>query len=418
MAPTDPPISTRRGGPSVPLPGQVTSMVLSLAATTVLTLFLTQRILAIRAWSRLPLVVWLVFAIYTDSYLFVFATAMLQHSFGVNSNLGTCDSAILLCLACYVTTKFIYLFLVEKAHIIRGTPKRRVRSKLYLFNSFGMLGMYIVVVLLNFIFRTAKMNNGACIIGMRSLALIPLISFDTVVNVYLTILFLIPLRKLYSFRDMPRNPANIRLRTIAFRTFCGAVCTLLSSIANLSVLMALNGEPGSDKQLGSRQLIVLFSAVVIQWVTSKDNAGTSSTTSSRGAIVRRDAMGPGSIRGATPCDFHSTPPPSTAADISLVSTARSSPYRDYATDGPGTDPRHPSSVVVTTTIRHESQRGGQVFSLADLGAGASGPGPGAGLASSRAGCGFLEPKGSSSPQTSITGGPHQDVKYDSQHSPC
>lgn len=46
-----------------------------------------------------------VFAIYTDSYAFVFATAMLQHSFGVNSNLRTCDSAILLCLVCYVTTK-------------------------------------------------------------------------------------------------------------------------------------------------------------------------------------------------------------------------------------------------------------------------------------------------------------------------
>lgn len=38
------------------------------------------------------------------------------------------------------------------------------------------------------------MENGQCIIGMRSIAMIPLISFDTVVNVYLTILFLIPLK--------------------------------------------------------------------------------------------------------------------------------------------------------------------------------------------------------------------------------
>lgn len=46
-----------------------------------------------------------VFAIYTDSYVFVFASAMLQHSIGVNSSLRTCDSAILICLVCYVTTK-------------------------------------------------------------------------------------------------------------------------------------------------------------------------------------------------------------------------------------------------------------------------------------------------------------------------
>jgi hypothetical protein len=46
-----------------------------------------------------------VFAIYIDSYAFVFATSILQHSLGVNSNLLICRGAILLCLACYVTTK-------------------------------------------------------------------------------------------------------------------------------------------------------------------------------------------------------------------------------------------------------------------------------------------------------------------------
>lgn len=72
------------------------------------------------------------------------------------------------------------------------------------------------------------------------------------------------LQELHSFRNMPRSAANMRLRTIAFRTFVGSVCTLLSSIvyihnsqrqrssvdvansydSNLTVLMALNGEPG------------------------------------------------------------------------------------------------------------------------------------------------------------------------------
>ncbi|EGX93384.1 hypothetical protein CCM_04758 [Cordyceps militaris CM01] len=144
-----------------------------------------------------------VFAIYVDSYCFVFATAMLQHAFGVNRNLD-----------------FIYLFLVEKAHVIRASTKLRLQSKLYIFNSFGMLGVYTVVVILNFIFRIARMENGQCIIGMQSISMIPLISFDAVVNVYLTILFLIPLK-------------------------------------------------------------ILFSAIVIQWVTSKDNAGTSISSSLR-----------------------------------------------------------------------------------------------------------------------------------------
>lgn len=47
----------------------------------------------------------MVFAIYVDSYVFVFSSALLQHAFGSNSNPTACDSAIVLCLVCYVTTK-------------------------------------------------------------------------------------------------------------------------------------------------------------------------------------------------------------------------------------------------------------------------------------------------------------------------
>ncbi|KAM0741550.1 hypothetical protein ACQRIT_004407 [Beauveria bassiana] len=244
--------SASDGPMPVPLAGQVINVILSLAATNVLTHFMTQRLLVIKVWRRLPFVAWLVFAIYIDSYCFVFATAMLQHAFGVNRNVIVCRGAILLCLVCYVTTKFIYLFLVEKAYVVRGAAKRRLRSKLYIFNSFGMLGVYVVVVILNFIFRIARMENGQCIIGMQEISMIPLISFDAVVNVYLTILFLRPLMS--------------------------SCCTLVSSIVNLSVLMALRGEPAWIC-LMCCNCDILFSAIVIQWVTSNDNAGTSISSS-------------------------------------------------------------------------------------------------------------------------------------------
>jgi len=50
-------------------------------------------------------VVTVVFAIYIDSWLFVFATAILQFGLGVDSALSVCEAAILLCLVFYVTTK-------------------------------------------------------------------------------------------------------------------------------------------------------------------------------------------------------------------------------------------------------------------------------------------------------------------------
>ncbi|KAK2047286.1 hypothetical protein LZ31DRAFT_492012 [Colletotrichum somersetense] len=257
-----------------PLSGSIMSVVICLVSISIISGFFAQRMTAFKNWRRIPLVVWLVFAIYADSYLFVLSTAILQFALGVNTNIQICDGAILLCLVCYVTTKvLIYMFLVEKAHIIRGATKPRLKSKLYILNSFVMLGIYSVIAILNFIFRITRIDDGQCYIGMQKVSMIPLISFDAVVNIYLTILFLIPLKSLYSFKHCSTTPANTRLRTIARRTFIGALCTLTSSIVNLTVLMVLDGEPGWVCLMCCNS-DVLFSAIVVQWVTSKDNVAT------------------------------------------------------------------------------------------------------------------------------------------------
>ncbi|KAK2054276.1 hypothetical protein LY76DRAFT_686744 [Colletotrichum caudatum] len=257
-----------------PLGGSIMSVVICLVSISIISGFFAQRMTAFKNWRRIPFVVWLVFAIYADSYLFVLSTAILQFALGVNTNIQICDGAILLCLICYVTTKIlIYMFLVEKAHIIRGATKPRLKSKLYIFNSFVMLGIYTVIAILNFIFRITRIDHGQCYIGMQKVSMIPLIFFDAVVNIYLTILFLIPLKSLYSFKHCSATPANTRLRTIACRTFIGALCTLTSSIVNLTVLMVLDGEPGWVCLMCCNS-DVLFSAIVVQWVTSKDHVAT------------------------------------------------------------------------------------------------------------------------------------------------
>jgi len=169
-----------------------------------------------------------------------------------------------------MTTKvFIYYFLVERAYIIRRSSKPRLKDKLYLFNSFGMLIPYCIVIALNFYFRFAIYEGGSCRIGMKRVAMIPLIAFDILVNVYLTSLFLIPLRALYSYK----NDRNSQARTVALRTFIGSCCTLTSSVVNLTVVMVLNGEPGWIC-LMCCNIDIFFSILVLHWITSKDNAST------------------------------------------------------------------------------------------------------------------------------------------------
>ena len=100
----------------------------------------------------------------------------------------------------------------------------------------------------------------------------PLIIFDAVLNFYLTLLFVIPLRKLYSYKNSP----NSILRTVTLRSFVGSLATLTSSVVNLTVLMVLKGE-AAWICLMCCNADVLFSVLVLHWVTSKDKASTASS---------------------------------------------------------------------------------------------------------------------------------------------
>ncbi|PVH88166.1 hypothetical protein DL98DRAFT_509648 [Cadophora sp. DSE1049] len=265
----------------IPRVGMVISTLLSMLTISVLAVCFTRRIQAIKDWSKVPLTRWLILTIYFDSILFIFATAILEHGFGLNLNMTICGSAILLCLICYMSTKIIYYFLVEKVYIIRSVSAPRLESKLYLFNCFGMLLPYIVCVILNFVYRTAYFTpGGTCIIGMEMKAMMPLIIFDAVVNFYLTMLFVLPLRSLYSYKNTP----NSALRTIALRSFVGSLATLTSSVVNLTVLMVLKGEEAWIC-LMCCNADILFSVVVLHWVTSKDSGGGASMASAASLAI-------------------------------------------------------------------------------------------------------------------------------------
>ena len=89
---------------------------------------------------------------------------------------------------CYMSTKvLLYYFLVEKVYIIRNPWESRLKDKLYLFNVFGVILPYVVLVILSFVYRIAYIDNGGkCIIGINKHILFPLTSFEIVLNVSCT----------------------------------------------------------------------------------------------------------------------------------------------------------------------------------------------------------------------------------------
>ncbi|TAQ91328.1 hypothetical protein B7494_g291 [Chlorociboria aeruginascens] len=153
----------------------------------------------------------------------------------------------------------------------RSVATPRLKSKMYCINTFGLLLPFSVTAILNFIYRLAYIDNqGHCTIGVKLASLLPLIIFDCVMNLVLTTQFVIPLRRQLSYR----TGEDSIIRQVTIRSFVGSVCTLTSSVVNLSVLLSLDGEQAWICLLCCNADI-LFSVMMLHWVTSKDS-GTSS----------------------------------------------------------------------------------------------------------------------------------------------
>jgi len=130
---------------------------------------------------------------------------------------------------------------------------------------------------LTFLFRRAEITNGQCKIGLRLPGNIPLLIFDICINVYLTTLFLQPLKQMSAF-----NGAKGRLRTMTRRTFIGSASTLLLTMANLVALLVAKGREPGWICLACCNGDVLFSALVLHWVTHVDDDTTSMVTVCKG----------------------------------------------------------------------------------------------------------------------------------------
>ncbi|KAI6350911.1 hypothetical protein MCOR25_010294 [Pyricularia grisea] len=270
-------VLTRRDGGGVtsgvyeqPIASKPISVLLAIMGCCVLSCCLMTKTSSITSWIRLPYIQWMVLMIYFVSFLFVLGNSILQFGLGSELNYSTCMAAEFLCLSTYALTK---------VHIVQESRKSRLKSRIYLINSFGMMGIYVIIIIMNFVFRVNFYDEGICVIGQTRFALIPLIVFDVFINIYLTILFLIPLliRRPYTLvlhsAKMEYTAPNLRLRRLVFRTFVGTCCTLASSVTNMTVLMILNGESSWLCFIACNS-DVLFSALVIQWVTASDQTSS------------------------------------------------------------------------------------------------------------------------------------------------
>ncbi|KAJ7679374.1 hypothetical protein DFH06DRAFT_1166401 [Mycena polygramma] len=221
---------------------QVLSAFIHFFGVTILTYFLSLRLSAEKlnsreAWARISWARLCILLVFLDSYLFMLSAGLLIFGVGLSRDSMSCGAGILICVAFYATSKvLIYAFLSEKVYMVwENGLRRRFKSPVYLV-CIGTVALYIGVVASMIYGRIAEIRSGdgACVIGLKPMASLPLLSYDLYINVLLTSLFLWPL--------MRAKFVNLRLRRVATRTLIASLAALTTSTVNIAVLTILHGR--------------------------------------------------------------------------------------------------------------------------------------------------------------------------------
>ncbi|KAI5480989.1 hypothetical protein MNV49_006175 [Pseudohyphozyma bogoriensis] len=269
-------------------------LTLYLSACCLMTYFVTNRAGGDVSLKSLSLAKLLVIALLVDSFLFVFTSAIIIFGVGTSYTDISCQVGIWWCIMLYATSKvFIYLFLMERVHLVfchtASGKVPRWKSPYYRI-SCGFFAMWVAVGVVMAVGRISFRRtdtDGACVIGLKLYATVPMLTVDALVNLFLTGAFVVPI-----YRSQ-----FTKARSLARNSSIAAIAALVTSFANIGLLTAEHGKQLSWVCLGSCGLDVTFNASIIYFVTrggKSDQDIMTATSGSHGVSGRRPSAFPGS----------------------------------------------------------------------------------------------------------------------------
>lgn len=237
--------------------------------------------------TKVPLATCWLWLSFFGSWCFVVAVDVLQHGNKL-TNPGPCTASIFVCISLYCVSKAaIYLFLTERAHVVRGGSRRE--DKLYWVNLSLILGIVVLWVLCH-VFRVAVRTPERCIISIGRDVDIPFIIYDFFINIFLTVQFLIPLISSSSFRTKVKRfvsrargeengqsqsfetqfpqEAEKQIYSLAKRTFIGGLFCTLVTIANGIQVALMFGKEDAWLCLTTCSGDVVLNCIILHFITN------------------------------------------------------------------------------------------------------------------------------------------------------
>ncbi|KAH7344274.1 hypothetical protein BKA66DRAFT_434381 [Pyrenochaeta sp. MPI-SDFR-AT-0127] len=240
------------------------------------------------------------------SIAFVFAVGIDTAGLGLTTD-AQCYGAIRICISLYGAAKIaLYLFLLERVHIVRAPFVDRVRDPIYIVGAISTICGFAAIMAYQFVAPMAELSreDGICRIGIQSGAAIAVIVLDTVINIALTMVFIWQLRPaINSIAHPPPIPApsivsvkprlaishNIswrkvvtsvkktssrdNLRAMLVRNVVGSSLLLLNTIANNAIFLTWSFAKMSHACLLMCLTDVVLGMLVTNWLTIRSAEG-------------------------------------------------------------------------------------------------------------------------------------------------
>ncbi|EAT83368.1 hypothetical protein HBI56_115790 [Parastagonospora nodorum] len=210
-----------------------------------------------------------------------------------------------------------YQFLVERIHALSASHKSRTKDVLWVTGTVLVVVGFGTIIAIGFIGPLAQVlpQDGRCRMGLRRYATIPLLSYDFLINILLTVVFVYLLGPvirsnnqaipspsashlalwLCSCRRTKRHPdvqvqignaqAAKRIENLLWRTFMGSCLVMVTTAANLLQLTILEDREWGFVCLTLCTLDITWTVSILHWlVISTDSEQKSAVVLVSGSL--------------------------------------------------------------------------------------------------------------------------------------
>ncbi|KAH6633121.1 hypothetical protein C7974DRAFT_412144 [Boeremia exigua] len=235
---------------------------------------------------------------------FIICASVVQTGQGLRTH-QLCYSAAMICLVFYTGNKLtIYIFLLERARVVRAPFMPRLKDRVWLLGMFVICGGFGAIAIVGYLSPVVELSklDGRCRIGLPPRVSFPLLCFDVAVNFLLTGVFFWLLRPVLDFHNLlnlntwfgvrltnkakktirklePKDKTapeespslksdmNKNIRILLWKCLIGSTLVMLPTVANMAQFYVMNSRELGWVCLTICTLDVSWGVVIVNWLT-------------------------------------------------------------------------------------------------------------------------------------------------------